>query len=133
MMKDAIHSKLDEHVKGSYCARSLLLVDLLQMNDGASIITVQTLYLALSAGVVDVEVVMSKDAPGTGRGFCFVEFYNHSAAAHAKGVLGGENFRLRTKSQNCYVKLFLAYYWLNQLYACVNASELHPHRPTALV
>lgn len=60
MMKDAIHSKLDEHVKG----------------------------------VVDVEVVMSKDAPGTGRGFCFVEFYNHSAAAHAKGVLGGENFRL---------------------------------------
>lgn len=49
--------------------------------------------LALNAGVVDVEVVMSKDAPGTGRGFCFVEFYNHSAAAHAKGVLGGENFR----------------------------------------
>lgn len=45
------------------------------------------------AGVVDVEVVMSKDAPGTGRGFCFVEFYNHSAAAHAKGVLGSETFR----------------------------------------
>lgn len=45
-------------------------------------------------GVVDVEVVMSKDAPGTGRGFCFVEFYNHSAAAHAKGVLGSETFRL---------------------------------------
>ncbi len=45
------------------------------------------------AGVIDVEVVMSKDAPGTGRGFCFVEFYNHSAAAHAKGVLGSETFR----------------------------------------
>jgi len=37
--------------------------------------------------------VMSKDAPGTGRGFCFVEFYNHSAAAHAKGVLGSDTFR----------------------------------------
>ncbi|KAL0028222.1 hypothetical protein WJX79_002460 [Trebouxia sp. C0005] len=60
MMKDRIHAKLDEHVKG----------------------------------VVDVEVVMSKDAPGTGRGFCFVEFYNHSAAAHAKGVLGSDTFRL---------------------------------------
>ena len=50
-------------------------------------------HLPLIAGVIDVEVVMSKDAPGSGRGFCFVEFYNHSAAAHAKGVLGGENFR----------------------------------------
>lgn len=83
--------------------------------------------------MVDVEVVMSKDAPGTGRGFCFVEFYNHSAAAHAKGVLGGENFRLKTASQICYVMLLLAYSCLIQLYATVNACEAHLHRPTALV
>lgn len=60
---------------------------------------VQREHLALSAGVIDVEVVMSKDAPGTGRGFCFVEFYNHSAAAHAKGVLGSENFRCECESR----------------------------------
>ena len=60
---------------------------------------VQREHLALSAGVIDVEVVMSKDAPGTGRGFCFVEFYNHSAAAHAKGVLGSENFRCEWESR----------------------------------
>ena len=28
MMKDAIHAKLDEHIKGSYFARSLLLPDI---------------------------------------------------------------------------------------------------------
>ena len=48
---------------------------------------------AAAAGVVDVEVVMSKEQPGSGRGFCFVEFYNHSAAAHAKTLLGSENFQ----------------------------------------
>lgn len=69
--------------------------------------------------MVDVEVVMSKDAPGTGRGFCFVEFYNHSAAAHAKGVLGGENFRLKSTSQVCYVIFLLACSCLMQPYAKV--------------
>ena len=69
--------------------------------------------------MVDVEVVMSKDAPGTGRGFCFVEFYNHSAAAHAKGVLGGENFRLKSTSQVCYVIILLACSCLMQPYAKV--------------
>ena len=54
---------------------------------------VQEATCAEIAGVVDVEVVMSKEQPGFGRGFCFVEFYNHSAAAHAKGVFGSENFR----------------------------------------
>lgn len=48
---------------------------------------------AVAAGVVDVEVVMSKEQPGSGRGFCFVEFYNHSAAAHAKTLLGSDNFQ----------------------------------------
>lgn len=51
------------------------------------------LLSAVTAGVVDVEVVMSKEQPGSGRGFCFVEFYNHSAAAHAKTMLGSDNFQ----------------------------------------
>lgn len=93
-MKDAIRSKLDEHVKGSYCARSLLMVDSAASPPPCLCYSCADSALGLlSAGVIDVEVVMSKDAPGTGRGFCFVEFYNHSAAAHAKGTFGGENFR----------------------------------------
>ena len=64
------------------------------------------------AGVVDVEVVMSKDAPGTGRGFCFVEFYNHSAAAHAKGVLGSETFRSGpTSSHDISLQQVVAVVW----------------------
>lgn len=51
------------------------------------------LLFVVSAGVVDVEVVMSKEQPGSGRGFCFAEFYNHSAAAHAKTKLGSDDFQ----------------------------------------
>ena len=93
-MKDAIRAKLNEHVKGSYVHAAccpLLLSDSQNCRLGMQCIAIRPLLLA--AGVVDVEVVMSKEAPGTGRGFCFVEFYNHSAAAHAKGLLGSENYR----------------------------------------
>ncbi len=93
MMKDRIHAKLDEHVKGSYNMRSLLLTCLPRARKPSSAPVTKFSSCIMIAGVVDVEVVMSKDAPGTGRGFCFVEFYNHSAAAHAKGVLGSDTFR----------------------------------------
>lgn len=92
-MKDAIHAKLDEHVKGSYCARSLRSCLQSNVNSASEAAHQLVMVCFMVAGVIDVEVVMSKDAPGTGRGFCFVEFYNHSAAAHAKGVLGSETFR----------------------------------------
>ena len=74
------------------------------------------------AGVVDVEVVMSKDAPGTGRGFCFVEFYNHSAAAHAKGVLGSETFRSGPTSSHVCSTASCCCFLGQAFHSCVLAS-----------
>lgn len=92
MMKDAIRAKLNEHVKGSHVVQ-LVVLHPSATPLGAAACTNAMGICCMIAGVVDVEVVMSKEAPGTGRGFCFVEFYNHSAAAHAKGVLGSDSFR----------------------------------------
>lgn len=36
---------------------------------------------------------MSKEIPGQNRGFCFLEFYNHACAQHAKAALSPPNFQ----------------------------------------
>ncbi len=36
---------------------------------------------------------MSKEVPGQNRGFGFVEFYNHTCANAAKGVLSAPSYR----------------------------------------
>ena len=36
---------------------------------------------------------MSKDFPGQNRGFCFLEFYNHACAQHAKSALSSPTFQ----------------------------------------
>ena len=45
------------------------------------------------AGLESVELLMSKEIPGQNRGFCFLEFYNHACAQHAKAALSPPNFQ----------------------------------------
>ena len=44
-------------------------------------------------GLESVELLMSKEIPGQNRGFCFLEFYNHACAQHAKAALSPPNFQ----------------------------------------
>jgi heterogeneous nuclear ribonucleoprotein R len=46
-----------------------------------------------AAGLESVELLMSKEIPGQNRGFCFLEFYNHACAQHAKAALSPPNFQ----------------------------------------
>jgi len=43
--------------------------------------------------VEHIELLMSKEVPGQNRGFGFVEFYNHTCANAAKGVLSAPSYR----------------------------------------
>lgn len=44
------------------------------------------------AGVIDVELLMDREQ-SLNRGFCFVEFYNHSTADLARKILSRPDFR----------------------------------------
>lgn len=55
-----------------------------------------TLFIGVcvcATGLESVELLMSKEIPGQNRGFCFLEFYNHACAQHAKAALSPPNFQ----------------------------------------
>ena len=49
--------------------------------------------IVCATGLESVELLMSKEIPGQNRGFCFLEFYNHACAQHAKAALSPPNFQ----------------------------------------
>ena len=51
-------------------------------------------------GLVEVDLTMSRETPGTNRGFAFLTFYNATCAATARAKLCDPNFRVGGRSIN---------------------------------
>ncbi|KAK9837452.1 hypothetical protein WJX81_003692 [Elliptochloris bilobata] len=58
----------------------------------------QAMLQPLVKGLEHVELLMSKEVPGQNRGFGFLEFYNHTCANAAKGVLSAPSYKMKGRT-----------------------------------
>lgn len=64
-------------------------------------LTSSLLPAPLHAGVIGLELMMSKDGTTSNRGFGFLEFYNHACADKARKHLTDTNFKYAPELSCC--------------------------------
>lgn len=88
-------------------------------------------------GLEHIELLMSKEVPGQNRGFGFLEFYNHTCANAAKGILSAPTYKCASFAMPpvhrarpnlalasfqpralCFYRTCLRMPWLSLLHAC---------------